>query len=182
MVSQGGFYVGPPESLTGDEFDAFLQTLLPLASNATRDSIRQLYPPATIGDTTGEWERVTDFIGDFLFSCSAQCLARAFSAGVAYRYIFGAIHGSDVPFTFYWPGANDSLTAVEQQLAKDMQRIITNFVTTGIPCITDFGQEQLPLYGAGRESLLLNGTRPYLLESDSWDNSRCAWWQRALYA
>ena len=88
-ISQGGLYTGPSESFPGDEFDSFLETLLPQASNAARANITQLYPPAAAGDTLGDWERTTDFISDLMFTCNARYLARTFSNGSSYRYIFG---------------------------------------------------------------------------------------------
>lgn len=103
-LSQSGFYFNLTD-ITPDSFDSFLHVLFPRISNKTRDVIHKLSPPAP-GDQTGERERVTDMIGDIQFTCNGQFLATAFSAGAAYRYIFGigtAVHGSNVPFTFDAP-------------------------------------------------------------------------------
>ena len=119
---------------------------------------------------------MTDFIGDVQFTCNAQFLASAFTKGV-YRYIFSvppAYHGDDVAYTFYNDGEQD----VNISIAHNLQDIIINFVTTGIP--TSRQEPGFPEYWPGRRSLFFNSTNK--VDVDPWKSKRCDWWQTGLFA
>lgn len=154
-------------------------------------------------DKLGNWRRVTDFISDVLFTCNAQLLASTgFSpqGPTTYRYVFGvgsAIHGSDIDFTFY-SGDNSNKTSSlgntsnstgiisadqAEQVAFDMQTMITSFVLYGHPKVESFDSMQLPRYKEDdRTTFVFNGTRLYTVSSDPWKNARCDWWQLGIFA
>jgi carboxylesterase type B len=70
-----------------------------------------------------------------------------------------------------------------QQVAIDMQTMITHFVVHGHPQIESFGGMKLPTYSrpGDRATLVFNATRSYTLESDPWKSARCDWWQKGLF-
>jgi carboxylesterase type B len=207
---QGGYFVGDPASVTPDDFESFVDVFLPTANVTTLATLRKLYPPVPDTDKLGNWQRVVDFISDVMFTCNAQFLASTstmFSSEehAAYRYVFGvgsAVHGSDVPFTFYTGNNNSNTTASKEarqknqddnsgivspdqavQVAFDMQTMIMNFVHSGRPQIESFGYMDLPPYQEGdRAALVFNASRLYTIYSDPWKNARCDWWQQGWFA
>ncbi len=87
-----------------------------------------------------------------------------------------ALHGDDVPYTFY-NGPNSS--AVPQSIAEALQKYIVTFTATGVP-----SSENLPVFpqwGTDKNLLDLNVTGIKVVKDDT-ANSRCAWWQKALYS
>lgn len=63
-----------------------------------------------------------------------------------------------------------------EQVAFDMQTMITNFVLYGHPKIESFDNIQLSRYaGDDRATFVFNGTRLYTVLSDPWKNARCDW-------
>ena len=197
-------YIPDPDSVAPGDFDSFVGVFLPTANQTTLNTLQTLYPPVPETDKLGNWRRVTDFISDVLFTCNAQFLASTtFSpqGPMTYRYVFGvgsAIHGSDVDFTFYSGNNNSNKTSSlgdnsnstgiisankAEQVAFDMQTMITNFVLYGRPKVESFGNMQLPHYeGDDRATFVFNGTRLYTVLSDPWKNACCDWWQLGLFA
>ena len=112
------------------------------------------------------------------FTCNTRFLAAAFSNRTwAYRFsIPPAIHGQDVPYTYY----NTSLPSpeIDPVIALAMQAYITEFAVSGNPNRKGF--PDFPVYGEQANMLDLNVTGIKVIPDDT-DNFRCAWWQKALY-
>src|SRR5882757_1000912 len=85
------------------------------------------------------WDSTTALFGDVTFNCNAQVIASSHAAhnGNAFRYIFAvppALHGDDVPYSFYCYG--NSLTdylVANGSTAAVIQRIITSVATSDMP-------------------------------------------------
>ena len=118
-----------------------------------------------------------------IISCNTDYLNRAYR-GKTYAYRFSvppALHGLDVPYTFY-NGPNaivyPSLGVPDQSIAEALQKYIVSFTATGVP-----SGENLPVFpqwGNDKNLLDLNVTGIKVVKDDT-ANSRCAWWQKALY-
>ena len=116
-------------------------------------------------------------------SCNTDYLNRAYG-GKTYAYRFSvppALHGQDVPYTFY-NGPNSSgyfnLGSPDQSIAKALQKYIVSFTASGVP-----SSKNLPVFsqwGNDKNLLDLNVTGINVVKDDT-ANSRCAWWQKALY-
>ncbi|KAF8854312.1 alpha/beta-hydrolase [Acephala macrosclerotiorum] len=149
------------------------------ATNASSYILNTLYPPVFDGSQgyTNEIARADYIVSEALFACNAEYLARAFGTQ-AYAYDFSvppALHGQDVPYTFY---EGPSTAVLNGSLALIMQDYFTNFVINGSP--NGAGLVNFPNYGSGK--LLLDFfTDAVTLVTDFLDNDRCTWWQKALY-
>lgn len=117
-------------------------------------------------------------------SCNTDYLNRAYK-GKTYAYRFSvppALHGQDIPYTFY-NGPNSSgffdYGITDQSIAKAFQKYIVSFTTTGVPSSKNL--PVFPQWGSDDKNLLdLNVTGINVVKDDT-ANSRCAWWQNAIY-
>ena len=140
-----------------------------------------LYPPVYDG-TYGYTDPVIrgDFIvSEALFQCNAEYLARAFGSS-AWSYLFSvppALHGDDIPYTFYeGPAAAVKNSAV----ALTMQAYWTNFVMNGNP--NGAGLPHFPNFGATGQLLDINQTFIVPIPDDlGGSKAHCDWWQKGLY-
>jgi carboxylesterase type B len=89
--------------------------------------------------------------------------------------VFPGIHGEDVPYTFA-NGNNPSIANLA--IATAMQEYFTSFAINGVP--KGQGIPRFPLYGAGSDAIEFNATSIHDIRDES-ANSRCLWWQKALY-
>lgn len=161
-------------------YNAYLLASFPDVSPAVANYIENvLYPPIFDGSYgyTDETGRTALTISDSTFSCTTYYLDRAFG-NKTYAYEFSippALHGQDLPYTFF-NGPNPAI--MNDTTATALQEYITSFVENGVP--SGPGIPKFPLYGNNSEIINLNissisdGTDP-----DA--NSRCLWWQKALY-
>lgn len=92
-----------------------------------------------------------------------------------------ALHGQDVPYTFF-NGLNsvtgDNVPVQSDATALALQEYITSFAATGVP--SGPGIPRFPLYGNHSTILNLNATSITEI-MDPTANARCLWWQKALY-
>jgi len=180
---EGRILLPTSANVTIDDFNRFLTTLVPNMTWAAQETARALYLDPASKESI--WDRTTAFISDAIFTCNAQVLA-ASDAGHAdrtFRYIFAAppaVHGNDVPYTFYSNGDNPSdVNVVNTSVASVLQHIITSLAITGAP---EFAPH-MPLenYGVKQNILVVNETFVDLHAGDPWHNRRCTFWQNALH-
>ena len=95
-----------------------------------------------------------------------------------YAYQFNvppALHGQDVPYTFF---NGPDMEVISDDAALALQQYITGFAETGVPSGASI--PRFPLYGDNSTIINLNATS--ITETmDPTANSRCLWWQKALY-
>ena len=178
-----------PNATSEVDFTASLQSaFLTMPSSITNYISGVLYPypnssninqTAAIGYTTPSDMFVLS-LSDASINCNAYFLASAFSAiqPETYAYEFSVppgYHGEDVPY-FYYNGPSPRVQ--NETIALAMQTYYTNFAITGLPNNGQYPDFQQ--YGTGSNVLGLNVTG-IAVKKDPADNSRCRWWQQALY-
>lgn len=96
-----------------------------------------------------------------------------------------ALHGQDIAYTFY--NEPNSLSEVarpgspgspDKSIAEALQNYIVSFTATGVP--SSGNSPVFPQWGKDQNLLDLNVTGINVVKDDT-ANSRCAWWQKALY-
>ncbi|KAH0558532.1 hypothetical protein GP486_004813 [Trichoglossum hirsutum] len=146
-----------------------------------------LYPPIFDGSFgyTNPTERLDVAIAEFAFTCNANYFDRALN-NKTFAYMFSvppAVHGLDVPYTFYNDDGRPTDIVANSTLAFALQKYITNFVKTGNP--DGPGVPHFPQYGSGSTVVNLNVTATNATDisetRDAVSNERCEWWQKALY-
>lgn len=92
-----------------------------------------------------------------------------------------ALHGLDLFYTFY-NGPNSTVDSIlgipDQSIAEALQKYIVSFAATGVPSGKNL--PVFPQWGEDKNLLDLNVTGIKVVQDDT-ANSRCAWWQKALY-
>ena len=127
---------------------------------------------------TNEIGRASAFISELAFTCNTFYLNKAFGNNT-YAYYFTvppALHGLDVPYTYY-NGPNPSV--LSDTVAIALQKYITQWAENANP--NEPGVPFFPIYGNNATVQDLNITRI----GDATDlaaNYRCDWWQKGLYA
>ncbi|OJJ45549.1 hypothetical protein ASPZODRAFT_152607 [Penicilliopsis zonata CBS 506.65] len=178
-----GLAFTPPYSVESDGLELLIKSHLPeISANAENYITNVLYPANYSGlygyNTTVGRSALT--IGDLVFSCNTDYLNRAYGNDT-YAYMFSippAIHGQDVPYTFYTPGVSSASDVESTYIADVMQDYFTSFVETGVPNST-IGPV-FEKYGA-RGRLLNLGLTNITAMQDPTRNPRCKWWQKGLY-
>ncbi|OCL04861.1 alpha/beta-hydrolase [Glonium stellatum] len=171
-----------PYVQTEDLFEEYFRTSFPAVSAATVYYLtQQLYPPVFDGTYgyVNETQRTNLALSDLAFTCNTFYLDTAF-ANRTYSYLFSiapALHGQDVPYTYYTGGPPSSSVA-NTTVAVAMQDYITSFVKTGQPSAE--GMPAFHMYGPNATILDLNYTSISHMVDDT-ANQRCVWWQKALY-
>ena len=180
--SDEGLIFTSPFVQTEALFEDFLRTSLPDISSAVVYFLtQQLYPPVFDG-THGyinETQRTSLALSDLVFTCNTFYLDTAF-ANRTYAYLFSippALHGQDVPYTYY-TGGPPTASVLNTTVAVAMQDYFTSFVKTGQPSAE--GMPVFNMYGPNATVLDLNFTSISHILDDA-ANQRCVWWQKALY-
>jgi acetylcholinesterase len=124
-----------------------------------------LYPPIFNGSYPyrTQFARGDLIISEGIFTCNTNYLSTAYG-NQTYSYLFAvppAVHGQDVPYTYFTGGAGSA--TVNRTIAIALQEFITS-----------------DMYGPNASVLRLNVTGIDQVR-DSNANARCAWWQKALY-
>ena len=139
-----------------------------------------LYPPIYDGSYgyTSAFTRTVVILSESAFTCNTNYLDQAYN-NATYAYQFSvppALHGDDVPYTFYNGPSSD---VVAQPIAMALQAYLTYFAKNGMP--NGPAVPYFPLYGidATEQNLNITGIMPM---RDPTANPRCLWWQQALYA
>ena len=117
-------------------------------------------------------------------SCNTDYLNRAYG-GKTYAYRFSvppALHGQDIFYTFYnGPNSSEAASLLgnpDQSIAEALQKYIVSFTATGVPSSKNL--PVFPQWGHDKNLLDLNVTGINVVKDDT-ANSRCAWWQKAIY-
>lgn len=137
--------------------------------------LTELYPSPEKSDGlySTEYERACLIVSEASFVCHTSALAVAFS-GSTHNYRFEvppAVHGQDVPWTFY----HDNATNLVPELAEAMQSYFTSFAKSGNPNMPGTLPDW-PEYGKdARIATFGNGVG---LAEDDARNKRCDFWQR----
>ncbi|KAL8951891.1 MAG: hypothetical protein Q9222_002166 [Ikaeria aurantiellina] len=160
-------------------YNALVSSDFPDISPSVADYVQDvLYPPPSAStpykDNIG---RASMTISESTFVCNTLYLDLAFGNNT-YAYQFSvppALHGQDVPYTFF-NGPNAQV--LSDATANALQAYITSFATTGVP--SGSGIPHFPLYGNNSEIINLNATSITDI-MDPTANPRCLWWQKALY-
>lgn len=181
-----GLLFTSPYILNDTDIKNALRVALPTLSNATVDYIVDtLYPESEYKDITA---RAATIQADFGFVCNTYYLDTGFKNEThAYKFdIFPAIHGQDVPYTFYNDGgvsgidfASGSFGIASVDAAITLQDWITSFTIDGTPTSNVANVPPFPTYGPNAQALelLVNGT---VLIKDDAANKRCQFWQTAF--
>ena len=142
--------------------------------------VNTLYPPIFDGSQaqnyTNQIARAAAQISELVFTCNTFYLDKAYGNNT-YSYFFTvppAIHGSDIPYTYY--NGPDPMV-LSPDTAIILQSYFTNFAMTGDP--NGPSAPYFPVYGDDATVLNLNVTTS--LQRDPAANERCDWWQKVLY-
>lgn len=188
----------PPYVRTDDEVAEYIHQSYPGAVQSVIDYIvKDLYP--AVYDGTYPWtspvDRTIRLVTEQIFTCNTNYLARAYGNQTHnYQFaVYPALHGEDVPSTFYVGEGTNLTQAIVAPVAEAMQTYFTNFAMTGdpnSPSLTSLGG-QLPYFpeqGDNATQMVFNytlsaqGVQPLIgVGIDPTVNERCAWWQKGLY-
>ncbi|KIW06522.1 uncharacterized protein PV09_02956 [Verruconis gallopava] len=154
--------------------------------------VTDLYPAIYDGSQPyRNWfERAALMTTEFSFICNDYYMTSAVP-NQSYGYLFNifpALHGEDVPYTYYYgypPNATDFSEVQNANAAYTLQDWELSFAMGGAPTTTVPGSPNLPLYANNSQIGMLNGllgSFQATLGPDNANNDRCRWWQKALYA
>ena len=177
-----GLLFTPPSSLNASNFPRTLhKDFADITSKVATHITKDLYPPVFDGSEgyNNSIERVALATSDVVFVCNTDYLNRAYN-GRTHAYEFSippALHGEDVPYTFY-TGGGPSMSVLNTTVALAMQDYFTSFVENGVP-ESNLGPE-FPEHGT--DGKLLNfGLSDITVQPDPTDNKRCSYWQTVPY-
>lgn len=175
-----GLEFTPPSSAQSNGLEELLVQEFPDTPPGVSHYVTQvLYPPIYNGSFgyKDPIQRVATVISELVFTCNTDYLNRAF-LDRTYSYMFSippALHGQDVPYTFY---DGPSAKVVNSTVAIIMQDYFTSFVETGKPT-SKIGPE-FEMHGP--QAHLLNlGLGNITTIHDPTANPRCLFWQTAPY-
>ncbi|KAI9674702.1 MAG: hypothetical protein M1817_001605 [Caeruleum heppii] len=161
-------------------FEASIAQAFPSATDEVIAYITgTLYPPvspSTPYNTT--LQRAALLTSEATFSCNTYYLSQAYSNNT-YNYLFSigaALHGNDIPYTFYNGPNLPSVT--NDTVAIALQNYITSFVATGTP-----NEPGVPQFDPYTDAARIQNLDESGIDDirDPASNARCAWWQKALY-
>ena len=167
-------------------FAAALLGLFPDASNKTVTYVDTvLYPPVFNGTYayTSEVERTALAISELSTTCNTRYLDLAFK-NHTYSYLFSVppgLHGEDVSYTYFNgdTSTSDDGSPVNATVAKTFQDYLTSFAMNGTP--NEKGVPYFPMYGSNSTVANIAATNLGGSIKDTVANTRCDWWQKALY-
>jgi len=150
-----------------------------------------LYPPVYDGSYgyTDPIGRAALATSESIFVCNTFYLDKAFdNQTYAYKFVIPpALHGEDVPYTFYNDGGyepadltNFDLGLLSVDAALTLQDWIVTFAKTGKPSAPDVPSvPDFPRYGRNARIAQLNVTGVTIQKDDA-ASARCEWWQTAF--
>ncbi|KAL6862244.1 alpha/beta-hydrolase [Trichoderma novae-zelandiae] len=147
-------------------------------------ALNTLYPPVYNGSQpyTTDVDREILMANEMYFAAAHQSLLQSTSHRGTEVYawefsVFPAIHGSDIPYTFY-----DGPTAgVDPHVASIMQHAIAGFAKSGVPDAGPLGLASFPRYGKEATTIDLNVNSSVVISDPTWNN-RTLWWAQATWA
>ncbi|KAF2150863.1 alpha/beta-hydrolase [Myriangium duriaei CBS 260.36] len=143
-----------------------------------------LYPPVFDGSQAQGYKdqiaRSAAITSEFAFICNTFYLDKAYKNNT-YSYLFAippALHGQDVPYTYYTGIGQTSGSVSAPMVALELQDYITSFAINGEP--NEPGVPQFNLYAntSSVQTLEANGTRDTM---DPAANKRCDFWQSGIW-
>lgn len=144
--------------------------------------VESLYPPIYNGSYpySSDVERAVLMTNEFFFAAVQQTLLQETihhgTAVHAYEFaIPPAIHGSDIPYTFY----NGPTPNVDTSVATIIQHAIAGFAKNGVPDTSSLSIGSWPRYGSNATTLNLNVNSSVLYSDITWNN-RTKWWAEIL--
>lgn len=165
---------------------AFVSQATPAATNATVNYILQtLYPPVYNGTYgyTDITSRLNLLISEYAITCNTRYLGTAYN-NKTYAYYFTVppgFHSEDIAYTYFngdTTSSDDGLP-VNTTVAKTLQDYLTSFAMTGTP--NEPGVPFFPMYMANSTVTNIGLTNLGGQVNDTVGNSRCSYWQKALY-
>jgi len=183
-ADEGAFFT-PPYIQSEETLQSYLKSIFPFTMQQTIDHVTEtLYPPIFNGSHLylDQFSRADLIISEAIFTCNTNYLSIA-SGNTSYSYLFAvspALHGQDVSYTYFTGGTPSDfpLGVSNVSVATVMQQFITSFARDGRPSAD--GVRQFNMYGPNASIMRINTTDIDEVQ-DSNANTRCAWWQRALY-
>lgn len=172
-----------PDVRTDDDLRAWVPLIYPGASDEIVDYIVEtLYPAVYDGSQpySNPIDRSILITSDVAFVCNTNYINKAFKNQTwAYEFqVPPALHGLDIPYTFYQGQGTNLSVGLIAPVAEAFQGYITNFVKNGDP--NGLGLPHFPIQGTNASMQAINAT--YIQpQADDTANARCAWWQKALY-
>jgi cholinesterase len=189
-----GVLFDSPFLIDDQDYRDNVRLFFPKATDRVVDFIAtSLYPNDLSGkdNYTTQPLRAAKTTAEACFLCNTRYLAQALPNIVSknvFKYLFAvqpAIHADDLGYTFY--NGNGTLTwegyEVNEKVAQTLQDYIASFVITGSPNNGPAVNHNpwFPAYGTNASVLTLNETNLGTLHVDPQADSRCDWWQKALY-
>ncbi|KAI1440239.1 alpha/beta-hydrolase [Annulohypoxylon stygium] len=183
MVSHNtleGLIFTKPSIKTMEDYLDMLRESMPTISSEALDYISTtLYPPVFNGTYgyTDQFQRALVTIQDSTIVCNTRYLASAMgdrAYGIQFAVPPG-LHGEETSYIFQ----NGLTSGVTHSVANNLQQYIVSFVTNSKP--TDVNGSVMPLYGTTAQLTSMDASGLTTIKDDA-ANSRCAWWQQALYA
>lgn len=189
--SNEGILFTDPLVLNDTALTEAITLFLPTISPQVLDYVtKTLYPPAPHSEGnlsyTTETGRYSAAIGEGVFQCNSFYMDTAYTGlNQAYGYYFEVpfgYHGEDIGYTFYDnTGPSLSSLLLNTTVAVALQDYITTFAQNGAPSSPDVvGLPKFAMYGADASVQDLGLTNLNAV-TDPNANSRCQWWQKALY-
>ncbi|KAJ4861625.1 carboxylesterase family domain-containing protein [Trichoderma breve] len=170
---EGGEY-SQPFVQSDDDFKSLLHQLYPgIVDEMANYIIKDLYPGKGA-------VRTIDFMGDSVFACNTNWLARAF-ANQTYNMQFNIsppFHAYDESYIWKGYGRNNFGAPVIESLASSWQGYITNFIKTGNP--NGRGLPPFPQQGQNASANILT-PEGIITGRDSTAGHRCEWLQKGLF-
>ncbi|PNS17242.1 Secreted lipase [Sphaceloma murrayae] len=147
--------------------------------------LNDLYPPIFDGSQAQSYRdqiaRSAAITAELAFICNTFYLDKAYD-NQTYSYLFAvppALHGQDVPYSYYTGSGARSASVIAPAVALALQEYITSFAQDGNP--NEPGVPFFNLYGDDAGVQVLNITK--IGEArDPAANRRCNYWQKALYS
>lgn len=184
-----GLVFTPPASNSSKAYASLLKGNFPGIKQGALDYVSEtLYPPVYNG-TYGYKNPIQRFAltaADVVFQCNTDYFNRAFH-GESYAYMFDippALHGYDIPYTFYNPAgsknaSSSSRSVTNQLVAFALQDYIAGFAQDGQP-VSNIG----PVFRQSGHNHTLQKLGPVNISAvrDPTANPRCRFWQTAPYA
>lgn len=115
-------------------------------------------------------------MNEFFFAAAQQTLLQETihhgTAVYAYEFVVPpAIHGSDIPYTFY----NGPTPSVDAPVAAIIQHAIAGFAKNGVPDKRPLGIGSWPRYGSNATTLNLNINSSVVYSDITWNNRTKSW-------
>ncbi|KAH6714768.1 carboxylesterase family protein-like protein, partial [Leptodontidium sp. MPI-SDFR-AT-0119] len=183
-ANEGALFT-PPYIQSDETLQSHLRTVFPAITQQTIDYVTQtLYPPVFDGSHPyrDQYSRANLIISEGIFTCNTNYLSTAYG-NKTYSYLFAvppALHSQDVSYTYFTGGAPSDypLGVSNITIATAIQQFITSFAKDGRPSANNI--RQFNMYGPNASILRFNVTDIDEIR-DSNANTRCAWWQKALF-